>query len=100
YDTFPWICKGLLFTGSGHAVHAAPPVVEDVAQRLLEGNLRPPAHRGEGPGGVAAQHRHVGRAQAGRVFLDADPLDARLREQEIENVLDHPRASGAEVVDL
>src|SRR3989442_4680484 len=100
YDTSSRDCNVLLVASRPESGHAPAPVVEDVPQRLLEGNLRPPPHRRLRLGGVAAQHRDVGRPQARGFFTDGDARHPRLPEEEVEDLVDHPRAPGAEVVDL
>src|SRR5712691_7887209 len=100
YDTSSRDCNVLLVASRPDSGHALAPVIEDVPQRLLEGNLRPPPHRRLRLGGVAAQHRDVRRPQARRLFTDGDAPRSRFSEEEVEDLVDHPRAPGAEVVDL
>src|SRR5215813_11982575 len=92
YDILSSTCKRFARAVSGRASQSGPPVIEDVAQGLLERDRGLPAHRAQRPGRIAAQDGHVGRPQARGVFLYADALHAGFAEEEVEDVSDDPRA--------
>src|SRR5262249_4108448 len=75
------------------------PVLQHVAQRVLERDRGLPAGRGHELRVVSEQDLHVGRTQAGRILLHLD-LRLRLGEQHVERLADGPAAAAADVVDL
>src|SRR5262249_49321294 len=75
------------------------PVLEQIAERLLERDAWLPAQRVQ-PAAITDQHRDVRRPEAGRVLTERDGLVGGLTEQKIEDLLDRPPTAGAEVVDL
>src|SRR2546427_2735056 len=89
---------------TSESAHAAParsltPVPEQIAQRLLERDARLPAQRGQ-PAAITDQHRHVRGPGARGVLADRDGRVDGLAEEEIQDLLDRPPATRAEVVDL
>src|SRR5215472_344027 len=77
-----------------------PPVVEELDEGALEGNRRLPA---EGPldlRRIALEDHHVGRAEAGGIDPDGDPLHRGLLQKEVQHLLDRPRPPRAKVVHL
>src|SRR2546427_8252890 len=87
---------------TSESAHAAParsltPVPEQIAQRLLERDARLPAQLGQ-PAAIPDQHRHVRGPEARGVFADPDGRVDGLAEEEIEDFLDRPPATRAEVV--
>src|SRR6267142_4782386 len=78
---------------------AVPPVLQEVAKGLLEGDRRLPTGHLLELAGVPEQYGDVRRAHAGGVRLDLH-LGLRHTEKKIEHLADRPRASGTDVVYL
>src|SRR6266542_4002174 len=84
--------------------HRSPPripVSQSCTSATLMAGVAGARSARRGPGALApvAQEVHdVGRAQPGRVDLDRDALDRGLLEEEIQHLLDGPRAARAEIV--
>src|SRR5258705_5386930 len=76
------------------------PVREEIFERPLEGNLHFPARGLPDLGRVPLQNHDVRGPEPGWVRLDGNPLDPGLLQQELEHLLDRPRAARAEIVDL
>src|SRR5882672_4412213 len=79
---------------------ALSPVLEQIGERLLERNRPAPAEVRLDLLAAAAQDRHVGGPEPGRVLADLDAGQRRLPDQEIQDALDRPVDAGAEVVDV
>src|SRR3989442_9808576 len=86
---------------SAHAASARSltPVREQIPQRLLEWDARLPSECVQ-PAAITDQHRHVRGPEARGVFADRDGRVDGFAEEKIENLLDRPPATRAEVVDL
>jgi len=82
------------------AAEAGSPVIEQIFEGLFEGDGGFPI-RGEADlFGAAVEHGNVGGAEAGGILADLDFPGDGLGEEEVEDFLDGPGATGAEVVDL
>src|SRR5512144_2349892 len=76
------------------------PVVEELAERALEGNRHPPPRGLLDLRRVALEDHHVRWPEASGVDLHRDALHRREPEQEVQDLLDGPGPAGAEVVHL
>src|SRR5882724_9931710 len=65
---------------------AQSPVLEEVRESLLEGDLGLPPERLVNFRRVPFQHHHIGRPQSLWIDLDGDPLRARAVEVELEHL--------------
>src|SRR5689334_7469153 len=73
---------------AGRRTRPPAPVVEQVLQRLLEGNLHLPAGGVPDLRRVALQDHDVRGPEPRRIGLDSDALDLGFLEQEVEHLLD------------
>src|SRR3990170_482403 len=85
---------------AGDGGNPPAPVVEELAERLLEGDLHLPARGPVHLGGIALEHHDIRGAEPGGIGLDLDPLHRGLLQQEVEHLLNGPGAAGAEIVHL
>src|SRR5215471_6361663 len=85
---------------AGRARHPLSPVVQELRERALEGNLGLPSRRLLDLGGISFQDHDIGRTESSRIGLDGDTFHRALRQEEIHDLLDGPRTPGTEVVDL
>src|SRR5215831_10898876 len=85
--------------GAG-APYALPPVVEQIAQRLLEGNVRSPPRGPLDLARIADEQGHVGGAHAVGPGLDGHGGGARGLDEKVQDFADGPRLARAQIVNL
>src|SRR5262245_6895932 len=85
---------------AGRARHPLSPVVQELRERALEGNLGLPSRRLLDLGGIAFQDHDIGRTESSRIGLDGDTFHRALRQEKVYDLLDRPRTPRTEVVDL
>src|SRR4030095_14285258 len=77
-----------------------PPVVEELGERALEGDLDLPAGGPLDLARIPLQLHHVGGREPRRIGAHRDALHAGTLEEEVQHLLDGPGAARAEAVEL
>src|SRR5215813_2668047 len=83
---------------AGRARHPLPPVVQELRERALEGNLGLPSRCLLDLGGISFKDHDIGWTESSRIGLDGDTFHRALRQEKVYDLLDRPRTPRTEVV--